>query len=100
VIPNSAKMERTRLYASPLKLFGYMASGVPIIASDLPAIREVLDESTATFCEPDNPESLARAIEFVLANPAEAQTKARKALELVKDYSWTERARKILEFIG
>ena len=40
-----------RKYMSPLKMFEYMASGKPIITSDLPPVRDVLSEKTAVFCQ-------------------------------------------------
>lgn len=88
-----------RYFMSPLKLFEYMASGVPIIASDLPSLREVIDESMAYFFEPDDSKSLARTIEYVLAHQEEAHGKAMQSLEKVKEYSWNLRAKKIIKFI-
>lgn len=99
VIPNSVKSIVSTEYTSPLKLFAHMASGRPIVASDLSSLREVLDEETAYFFEPDNPESLAQTIEYVVAHPKEAQKKAEAALVKVKDYTWKKRAEKILSFI-
>lgn len=86
-------------HISPMKLFEYMASGRPIVASDLPAIREVVDETMATFFIPDDPHSLARAIETVLANPRVCEKKAENALAEVKKYTWEERARRIIHYI-
>jgi len=97
-IPNSAKEDISRFYTSPMKLFEYMASGTPIIASNLPSLREVLDDSRAYFFMPDDPENLAHAIDMVFNNYEEAKTKASKALELAGEYSWEKRARGILNF--
>jgi glycosyltransferase involved in cell wall biosynthesis len=99
IIPNSAKEDISKLYTSPLKLFGYMAGGVPIIASDLPSLREVLDEDNAYFFKSDDAYSLAETIDLVLFNYSEAQEKSTKALEMARFYSWDNRARKILAFI-
>jgi glycosyltransferase involved in cell wall biosynthesis len=88
--PRSRIAER---YTSPLKLFTYMASGKPIAAIDLPAIREVLTPDAASFFTYD-PESCAAAIRDSLG--AEGAAHAAKAHELVKSYSWDARARTIL----
>jgi len=99
VIPNSGKSEDTARFASPMKLFEYMASGVPIIASNLPSIREILDDSLAYFFAPDDPESLSRAIGKVLGNYEEAKRRGASACAAVEKYSWQKRAQSILDFI-
>lgn len=96
VIPNSAQEDISRLYTSPMKLFEYMAAGRPIVASDLPSLREVLDEKTAAFFKPDNARDCARAIEEILADPATAHARAVRASEKVRQYTWRARAEKIL----
>ncbi|MEK7108847.1 MAG: glycosyltransferase family 4 protein, partial [Patescibacteria group bacterium] len=95
VLPNSAKEEISKTYTSPMKLFEYMAAGKPIVASDVPALREVLDESACYFFAPDNAESLAAAIGAALGDP-EAPTKAARAREEVKRYTWDARATAVL----
>lgn len=99
VLPNSAEEDISRLYTSPLKLFEYMASGVPIVASDLQSIREVLNESNANFFEPDNPESLVGIIKEVSINYEKAITKSVIAYNKIKEYSWKIRVEKMLNFI-
>ncbi len=99
VLPNSASEESSSLYTSPMKLFEYMASGNPIVVSDLPAIREVLNSDEAYFAQPDNSLSFAENIKAVLENYSSAREKAKKALYKVKDYQWKNRAIKILNFI-
>lgn len=99
VIPNSAKSVVSTDYTSPLKLFAHMASGRPIVASDLPSLREVLDEHMAYFFKPDSPEDLAHTIEYAVAHPEEAGEKAQKALIKVREYTWEKRAQRILAFI-
>ncbi len=59
VLPNSATALSAR-YTSPLKLFEYLAAGRPIVASDLPALREVLrDGANAWLVPPDDAAALA-----------------------------------------
>lgn len=84
------------LYTSPLKMFEYMASGVPIVASDLPALREVISERNAFFAAPDDARALARALAMVFDNPEEAHRRAAQALCDVRAYTWDARARRIL----
>lgn len=87
-------------YMSPLKLFEYMTSKRPIVASDLPTIREVLNEENAVLVEPENPEALAEGIEKVLNDEKLANKLAEKAYEDVQQYIWEKRAERILKFIG
>ncbi|MBI4068146.1 glycosyltransferase family 4 protein, partial [Candidatus Kaiserbacteria bacterium] len=99
VLPNSAKPKISSHYTSPLKLFQYMAAGVPIVASDLPSIREILTDETAFWFPPDDEHALARQIEYVLSRPDEAREKAARARENVKKYTWDARAWAILAHI-
>lgn len=99
VLPNTAREEVSRTETSPVKLFEYMASETPIVASDLPAIRNVVDETMVTFFEPDNPEALAKAIQYVLAHVNDCKIKAKKAYREVQQYSWELRGKNITAFM-
>jgi len=95
VLPNPASTISTR-YTSPLKLFEYMASGRPIVASDLPSIREVLtDGDTAVLVEAGSVDALVKGICRVRDDPAFAMRIARRALDDVGRYTWGERARRL-----
>ncbi|OGD40821.1 hypothetical protein A2833_00760 [Candidatus Azambacteria bacterium RIFCSPHIGHO2_01_FULL_44_55] len=87
-------------YASPLKLFEYMASGRPIIASDLPALREILNEKNGLFFRPESAEDFAKAIRMLKASNMLGYHLSQQALADVKNYTWKCRAGKILDFIG
>ena len=98
VLPNILTTEADSAYTSPLKLFEYMASGRPIVASDLPSLREVLDSNNAKLVPPGDPAVLARGIGELVANPAQAERLAEQAKRDVQQYSWEKRAGKILDF--
>lgn len=100
VLPNSSQSEESRYATSPLKLFEYMASGVPIVASDLPSIREIVSEKEVYFFEPDNSEKLVAAVKIILQNYAAASARAVNAFEKSCLYSWGVRAQSILHFIA
>lgn len=93
------KNEHYAYFMSPLKMFEYMAAGKPIVTSDLPSIREVLDEQSAVFVEPGNARSLALGIDRVLEDENLARRISAKAAEMVKGYTWERRAKNILDFI-
>ena len=83
-------------YASPLKLFEYMAAQRPIVASDLPALREVLSpDENAVLVTPGSAPALAAGIRRVLDDPALATRVASRALATVADFSWDRRAERL-----
>ncbi len=99
VVPNSGKSDISKYFTSPLKVFAHMTSGVPIVASDLPSLREVLNEGNAFFAEADNPASFSKTINYVLNNAEEAKKRAEQAKTDVLRYSWDNRAASILHFL-
>jgi glycosyltransferase involved in cell wall biosynthesis len=99
VLPNIGKDTVSVRFTSPLKLFSYMASGVPIVASDLPSIREVLSEREAYFVKPDDAPALAEGLQNALASLPASGQKAADAKRLVVHYDWAVRAKNILTFI-
>jgi glycosyltransferase involved in cell wall biosynthesis len=96
VLPNTGREEISRHYTSPLKLFEYMASGTPIVASDIPSIREIMNDTMGFFAVADDAESFARAIERALGDPEEAARRAEQARADVRKYTWARRAEEIL----
>lgn len=92
VLPNTGKDVISARYTSPLKLFAYMASGRPIVASDLPSIREVVDEKSAVLVPPDDAQALAHGIQSAFTRTDLAEN-ARSA---IGSYSWSGRATLIL----
>ena len=92
VLPNQASAISTR-FTSPLKLFEYMAAGRPIVASDLPAIREVLHDGVdARLVAPGDPLALGDAIRSLLSDRQAARRLAAAAAQAVPAYGWDRRA--------
>lgn len=101
VLPNSAHEAISREYTSPLKMFEYMASGTPIVATDLPSMREILrDRENAVLVAPDDPRALAAGIENMLSEAELATRIGQQARDDVAQYTWKQRAASILSFIG
>lgn len=97
IIPNRSGDIISEKYTSPMKLFEYMASGVSIVASDLPSIREIINDSNGILVKPDNPKYLFEGIKLALSSGG---TLASKAFEDVREnYSWEKRAKTIKDFI-
>jgi glycosyltransferase involved in cell wall biosynthesis len=88
-------------FTSPLKLFEYMAAARPIVASDLPALREVLrDGENALLVPPEDPAALARAIRRLAEDQPLAERLAAQAARDVRAYTWEARGRRIVDFLG
>lgn len=93
-LPNTAKEEISAHYTSPMKLFEYMASGTPIVASDIPSIREITGDERAVLVAADNTTALTAGIHRILG--AENLDRARAARAWVHEHSWKKRAERIL----
>ena len=83
-------------YASPMKMFEYMASKRLIISSDLPVIREVLNPSNAILCPAEDINSWSQALSFGISSEENRFSIAQQAWLDVQQYTWLERARKAL----
>jgi glycosyltransferase involved in cell wall biosynthesis len=95
ILPNLPTAISTS-FTSPLKLFEYMAAGRPIVASDLPAIREVLqDEVNGLLVAPGHADALAAAIRRLTGDAVLATRLARAAYEAVSEYTWDRRAERL-----
>lgn len=99
LLPNTNVNKESVEYTSPIKMFEYMASGVPIIASDLLSLREVLNESNAMLIEPNNPYILAYKIEKLLNDNTFSEYIANNARNDVKKYTWDKYASNLIDFL-
>jgi len=82
---------------NPMKMFEYMASGRAIASADLPVIREVLNEKNAVFCEPGNINEWKSVIESLLMDEKRRTALGAQARKDAERYTWTERARRLLD---
>ena len=85
--------------AYPVKMFEYMAAGLPVIASDFPLWREIVEGAgCGLLVDPRKPEEIARAMEWILDNPEEAQAMGRRGREAVEStYNWEPEGAKLRE---
>lgn len=98
IIPTSKHWKLSET-TSPLKLFEYMVTKRPIIASALPNITTVLrDQENAILVEPDEPLSFKKAIINLFENPLFASSIAECAFQEVQNFTWDKRAERVLEF--
>jgi len=89
-----------RLFTSPLKAFDYMQAGAAIVASDLPALRDVLTpDVNALLVPPEQPAPLAAAISRLLGDAALRQRLARQARQDVRAFTWQARAARLEQLL-
>jgi glycosyltransferase involved in cell wall biosynthesis len=86
-------------WMSPLKIFEYMATGIPMLCSDLPVIQEVLkNDETAFLLSPDNPIDWATMLEKLFQYPELGEKVAQNAKTVfLENYTWKKRADKLLK---
>jgi len=100
VLPNPASAISTR-FTSPLKLFEYMAARRPIVATDLPAMREVLTpDVNAILVAPGSAPALSAGIRRVLSDPELVVRLSEAAATAVLDYTWDRRAERLEALLG
>lgn len=98
VLPNV--LDGPSRFSSPLKLFEYMACGVPVVASDIPAFTEIIShKKNALLFEPGNAGALAGCVRELSENPATASALAAAAGEEAEKYTYEKRAQRISEII-
>ena len=81
----------TSRWMSPLKAFEYLAAGRPILASDLPVLREILDEEVAHLIPPDDIDAWQVALERVRDDVALRERLGDQARKRARRYSWSSR---------
>lgn len=87
------------LDALPVKMFEYMSAGLPVIASNFPLWREIVEGNNCGLCvDPLKPEEIARAISFLHDNPDIAREMGVNGQHAVVDkYNWQQEEKKLLE---
>lgn len=84
------------LEALPVKMFEYMAAGLPVIASNFPLWKRLISDTKCGICvDPEKPQEIADAVDYLLLNPVEAQAMGKNGRKAVVDlYNWdNERAK-------
>lgn len=89
-----------RYLTSPMKLFEYMAFKVPVVASKLPAMAEIIkDEETGLLVQPGDVVALSHALMRLLNDPSLHQRLREKAYASLDAYTWRQRAKRIISYV-
>jgi len=92
--------QNTVKWMSPLKIFEYMATGKPIIASDLPAIREILtDGEDALLCDPKKTDEWVKSLEELRDSKLRDELGENALKDFMEKYTWKKRAEKITDAV-
>jgi glycosyltransferase involved in cell wall biosynthesis len=83
----------------PNKLFDYMLVGLPVVASDFPLYKDVVEPSHCGLTvDPTKPEEIARAMEYLIEHPQEAKQMGENGQRAVLEkYNWEKESRKLLQ---
>ena len=85
--------------SQPVKLFEYMCAGIPVIVSDFPVCREIVGKARCGFLvNPLDPHEIARAVEYLLTHPEEAEEMGRRGFQAVhENYNWANEEKILLQ---
>ena len=87
----------TAQFASPMKVFEYMAAGRVILSSDLPVFREVLNPSNSILLPPNDADAWTRALRSIKQDPHLGQILRHEAQKRSSTYSWVQRASRSMQ---
>ena len=87
------------MVCSPNKLFEYMASGIAVIASDIPMWKEVIDEYKCGICvDPYDVEAIAATMTYMKEHPQEVEQMGRNGRKAVlENFSWENESKTLLD---
>lgn len=86
----------------PTKMFEYMSSGIPVIASNFPLWREIIEGNRCGICvDPFDPAAIAAAIDYLVCHPDIAQSMGERGRKAVLEkYNWGVEATRLTDFYG
>ncbi|MFM6005639.1 MAG: glycosyltransferase family 4 protein, partial [Sphaerospermopsis kisseleviana] len=84
--------------AQPNKMFEYMSAGIPVIASNFPLWREIIEGNNCGICvDPLNPQEISEAIQYLINHPQAAAEMGKNGREAVENkYNWEQESQKLL----
>lgn len=91
--------EPNHVNAQPNKMFEYMSAGIPVICSDFPLWRKIIETHECGICvDPENPAAIAKAINYLYNHPVEAEQMGRNGRMAIEEkFNWEKESKKLIE---
>lgn len=91
---------RNYIDSLPIKMFEYMSSGLPVISSNFPLWKQIINDAKCGICiDPLNPKEIAEAIQWIIDNPEEARKMGENGKRMVRTkYNWEAEELKLVAF--
>jgi glycosyltransferase involved in cell wall biosynthesis len=100
VVPNRSKPDISARHTSPLKVFESMAAGLPLVASDVPSLRELLQDGVdAVLVKPDDAQALRAGIVKLLGDAPLRASMSERLRARAPAHTWDARAKRILAWM-
>ncbi|MEK7192560.1 MAG: glycosyltransferase family 4 protein [Patescibacteria group bacterium] len=99
LLTGTAKNRYSYFETSPMKVFEYAATRIPVISARTPAVEEICGDG-AYYYEPDSVDSFVEAVSRSFGNREEAEVRADSLYAKIGTYSWNERTSRILQAIN
>jgi glycosyltransferase involved in cell wall biosynthesis len=100
VVPNRSKPDISARYTSPLKVFESMAAGLPLVASDVPSLRELLHDGVdAVMVKPDDAHALREGIVRLVGDAKLRASMSERMRARASAHTWDARAQRILAWM-
>jgi len=86
------------LDSQPVKMFEYMSAGLPIVASNFPFWKDIIEGNNCGICvNPLNPKAISEAVNYLFNNPSEAERMGKNGIKIIKKiYNWFNEEKKLL----
>lgn len=83
----------------PIKMFEYMAAGIPVIAANFPLWKEIVDDAECGLCvDPLNPQEISNALQWIMEHPEEAAAMGQNGKRsIVEKYNWEHESKTLVQ---
>lgn len=86
------------LDAQPIKMYEYMSSRLPVIASNMPLWKEFVEKEKCGICvDPTDPILIAKTIDWIIGHPKEAEKMGNNGFNALKKYNWNIEKEKLIK---